>query len=320
MSFPKFVAFTAFCLFAGIAALAVIKSKQSEEHVNHSFEIDLQNKVVESAPVEAAPASFEIQTSMDGLPDADRVDQLFRCGDPHLPIVETIIYKSRVPWQKGRPAWITDYASHYKTSRHFIARSLNGKEDYFKQNVGEGDRFNVYREDKNFEFYLLIDLSRCKMWLYYEDLDTHEKELLKTYPVGLGRLDPNKPSGSLTPVGKYLLGDKIVIYKPKMLGFHNNEKIEMVRVFGSRWIPFEKEVEACSAPARGFGIHGVPWIDGELNDLVPDEQSVGKYDSDGCIRLASRDMEELFAIVITKPTTVEIVKDFHDSKFLGVGQ
>ena len=97
----------------------------------------------------------------------------------------------------------------------------------------------MYREDKNFEFYLLIDSSRCKLWLYYIDFDLDERKLIKSYPVGLGRLDENKPSGNLTPLGKYLLGDKIVIYKPKMYGYHNGQKTEMVKVFGSRWIPFE---------------------------------------------------------------------------------
>ena len=70
--------------------------------------------------------------------------------------------------------------------------------------------------------------------------------------------------------------------------------------------------------ARGFGIHGVPWIENGQNELIPDESSLGKFESDGCIRLANADMEELFAIIITKPTTVEIVKDFHLAKLPGV--
>jgi lipoprotein-anchoring transpeptidase ErfK/SrfK len=45
---------------------------------------------------------------------------------------------------------------------------------------------------------------------------------------------------------------------------------------------------------------------------------IGAYDSDGCIRLSSADIEELFSIVLTKPTFVEIVKDFHEAKLPGV--
>lgn len=271
-------------------------------------------------PVPVPEAAVEIRavpaTSHD-LPEANRIDEFFNKGDPKLPIVETITYKSRVPWQKGRPAWLSDYATYYATSRHFIARSLNGKPDYFKQDVAEGDRFNVLRKDKNINFYLLIDNSRCKMWFYYVDLDTNERVLIKSYNVGLGRVDASKPSGLLTPLGKYSLGSKIAIYKPKMTGLYNGQKVEMVQVFGSRWIPFDKEVSNVSAPAKGFGLHGIPWTPNDKGELVQDTASLGKYESDGCIRLATADIEELFAIVITKPTTIELVRDFHDAKMPG---
>jgi len=61
------------------------------------------------------------------------------------PAVETVSYSSRVPWIQGRPAWLADYASYYQTTRHFIARSLNHKSDYFSQKVAPGDRFNVLK-------------------------------------------------------------------------------------------------------------------------------------------------------------------------------
>jgi hypothetical protein len=146
------------------------------------------------------------------------------------------------------------------------------------------------------------------MHFFYTDVDSGEKVLIKSYQVGIGRPDSSKPSGLLTPIGKYQLGSKIAIYHPKSLGVYNGQKIEMVRIFGSRWIPFEKEISGCSAPAKGFGLHGVPW------ELSPDGEwrengdSLGKYESDGCIRLATRDIEEIYAIVITKPTFIEIVE------------
>jgi hypothetical protein len=258
------------------------------------------------------------QQPLKPIPEANRIAELFNKNEPKLPIVETIVYKPRVAWQKGRPAWLSDYASHYATSRHFIARSLNQKADYFKQDITEGDQFNVLKPDVNLNFYLLIDLTRSKMWFYYLDLDKDERVLLKTYNVGLGRPDSEKVSGLLTPVGKYSLGNKIAIYKPKALGFHGGQQIEMMRVFGSRWIPFEKEVAGCSHPAKGFGIHGVPWVLDKKGELVEDLDSLGKYESDGCIRLATADIEELFAIIITKPTYVELVKDFYDAKLPGI--
>lgn len=282
--------------------------------------------VVKSQPVSTSISTSpspsttakEKQQSDRLLPQADRIGNLFSQGSNKLPIVETIIYKSRVPWQKGRPAWLSDYAGHYATSRHFIARSLNGKADYLKQDISEGDRFNVFRLDKQIAFHAVVDLSRCKMWLYYLDLGTNERVLLKTYRIGAGRLANDTASGLLTPLGCYQLGDRVMVYAPKAMGYHNGQRVEMIRIFGTRWIPFGEEVRDCTAPAKGFGIHGVPWIDHPQRGLEEDTNSLGKHESDGCIRLATADIEEIFALVITKPTTIELVHDFWDAQLPGV--
>lgn len=334
MSFPKLLVLIALILFGTIGVTAFFKKgkKQPVEatvaSVGAPIEIDLGSDVVEisepvagpievPAPVVAPAGQREPVTAKAPLPEIDRIHEFFNKTDPRLPIVETITYKSRVAWQKGRPAWLSDYASHYATSRHFIARSLNGKADYFKQDIAEGDKFNVLRTDKNFEFYILVDLSRSKAWFFYHDKDTDERVLLKTYLVGLGRPDNSKLSGLLTPIGKYALGSKIAIYKPKAMGTYHGKQVEMATIFGSRWIPFEKEISGCSLPAKGFGLHGVPWVPNGKGELEEDTSSLGKYESDGCVRFATKDMEELFAIIITKPTTIELVKDFNDAKLPG---
>lgn len=273
------------------------------------------------APAAAKPVAPPPKPAIivENLPEVDRISQLFALDSSKLPIVETVSYTSRVSWMKGRPAWIADYATYYATSRHFIARSLNRKVDYFTQKVSPGDKFNVFKKDKNLQFHLLIDISRCRMWFYYVDLDLNQRVLLKTYKVGLGRLDAGRKSGSLTPVGKYSLGGKVAIYKPGTMGFFQDERTEMIRVFGTRWIPFESELEGASEPAKGLGIHGAPWVyDTQGGQLVEDKSKLGKYDSDGCVRMASEDMEEIFAIILTKPTTVELVKDFREAQLPGI--
>lgn len=252
----------------------------------------------------------------DGFPEVDRIDGLFDLYGDKLPIVETVSFTSRVPWLKDRPAWIADYAAHYQTSRHFIARGLNQKADYLSQKVSPGDQFNVFKKGKNVKFHLLVDLSLCRMWFYYLDLDNNERVLLKTYRVSLGKPDSLSASGYLTPVGKYELGDKVAIYKPGITGYFQDEKVEMVRVFGTRWLPFDREIEGCSESAKGYGIQGAPWVESPMG-LVEDRSKIGKHETDGCIRLSSEDIEEIFSIVITKPTTVELVKDFKAAKLPG---
>lgn len=325
MSRAKYFLIGAGILFGTIGYLGYNKRQIKQEPSGIVSNTVIQEIIIPSkppiSPLKTTSESPPIatQTTPDTLSEVDHIPQLFALDSSKLPIVETISYTSRVPWLKGRPAWISDYASHYETSRHFIARSLNKKVDYFSQKVGPGDKFNVFKKDKNLRFHLLIDLTKSKMRFYYIDLDTNDRVLLKTYRVGLGRIDNQKKSGYLTPVGKYELGDRIAIYKPGTMGFFQDKKSEMIRIFGTRWIPFEKEIEGCSEAAKGLGIHGTPWItDPVTGALVEDKSKIGKYDSDGCIRLSQEDMEELFAIVITKPTSVELVRDFSEAKLPGV--
>ncbi len=325
MSFPKILVTLSLFLFGAIFLMALFKGEKSESTATAAsrtvtLELDLNNEkgvaiteeLVEQIPVRRL-------TDDSALPDANRIEELFNIGEPKLPIVETIRYSSRVPWKKGRAAWIADYATHYNTSRYFISRSLAGKVDYFAQKIANGDLFNVLKEDKKLDFHLVVDLSRSKMWFYYFDADTNDRVLLKTYPVGLGRVESKKKSGYLTPLGTYLLGDRVALYKPGAMGYFNHKKVEMIRIFGTRWIPFEKAIAGCTAPAKGFGIHGSPWIeDPATKKLTEDSDSIGKYESDGCIRLNLEDIEELFSIIITKPTYVQIVADFNDANLPGL--
>lgn len=353
MTLLKLLFYSAFILFSAIGALWVYKggALKPEDIIHASsmlapieIEIDHDSKGATALPIlssiisqkepkpiappslmqEIKPAEILTKTVISKKeksekqlvrepPEADRIDEFFNLNEPKFPIVETMTYKSRVSWQKGRPAWLSDYAGHFKTSRHFIARSLNGKPDYLKQDLAEGARFNILKPDKNIQFHLIVDTSRCKIWFYYHDLDTKEKVLVKTYAAGLGRIDHSKISGLLTPLGIYSLGPRIAVYKPQIMGMHNGAKIEMIRLFGTRWIPFEKEIKGTTAPAKGFGIHGLPWVM-KNGTLIEDSSSLGKYESDGCIRMAKSDIEELYAIVITRPTSVEIVKDFFDAE------
>ncbi|MBS0627223.1 MAG: L,D-transpeptidase [Verrucomicrobia bacterium] len=316
MSFVKVLFTGVVIVFSVIGVVAITKKDKKTEHVS------LQDKVVPSSPVKTIKENnitVTAQAAETNFPSIDRVFQLFTTGPSKLPIVETIEYSSSTSWLKGRPAWLSDYAAYYGTSRHFIARSLNNSLDYFSQKIAAGDRFNVFKKDKKIEFHLALDISRLQLAFYYLDLDTHERVLLKVYPVGLGRLDQTKPSGIATPLGTYQLGEKVAVYKPGVMGFFHDKKTEMIQVFGSRWIPLGEEIKDCSEPSRGYGIHGAPWsVDSSTGHLVENTACIGKYESDGSIRLLAKDIEELYAIVITKPTFIHISKDFHDITLPGV--
>ncbi len=326
LSILKILFISAVLLFCGIGFAAFLKKDPSKNKAVAELASQSGSSEKRFAPKppviedRVLKEKLEVKSvSESDFPNIDRVFQLFTTGSSKLPIVETVEYSSSVSWLKGRPAWVSDYAMQYSTSKHFIARSLNNSLDYFSQKVSLGSKFNVFKKDRKIEFHLLIDVSLCKMAFYYLDLDTHERILLKVYKVGLGRVDPLKPSGTLTPLGCYQLGDRVSIYTPGIMGFFHDQKTEMIRVFGSRWIPFGEEIEGCTEPSRGYGLHGAPWVVGSNGgDLVENRSCIGRYESDGCVRLLKEDMEEIYAIVITKPTFVHIAKNFQDITLPGV--
>lgn len=326
-------------LFLLVGFVGVVKKKKGAKELEAtpaltSFSSDAiasdKDYVTESIPdYVMAPITYEIveekapaiipEVALEENLDIDRVERLFSKGKNKLPFVETVTYKSRVSWLQGRPAWIADYASYFGTSRHFIARSLNGKKDYYTQKVSSGDQFNVFQKNKDVRFYLVVDLSKLRMWFYAFDASSNYRYLLKTYKVGCGRVDKDSPSGCLTPLGAFNLSDKVAIYRPGVEGFFKEQKVEMIQVFGTRWMPYQGETDETAAMIKGFGMHGVPWFRHDVSgELIEDRETIGKHDSSGCIRLLQEDIEELFSIVITKPTTVEIVKEFAQAKLPGV--
>lgn len=94
-------------------------------------------------------------------------------------------------------------------------------------------------------------------------------EVRKIYPVAVGKETTPSPSGSF----------KIVNRVTNPTYYHPGQVIESgpQNPLGNRWIGLSQ---------KGYGIHGTN---------VP--RSVGKAASHGCIRMAKKDLEELFEIV-----------------------
>ena len=311
-------------LFAGIGFAAWWKKQALKDNLENASppSVVVAEEIfqpVEAPPPAPPPLPQTAPKPVRPLPHADRIRELFNVHSPKFPFVNTIVYKSRAEWIPDRPAWIVDYASRYKTSTHFLARSLNNnRPDYNVPNVSEGNRFNVLAIDRPLEFLLVIDLSRCHLWFYCYDSESDERWLIKDYPVGLGRLDPSTPSGCLTPLGTFTLGSRVASYAPKAYGWHKGERTELVTVFGTRWIPFDEEIGECSDSARGYGIHGLPLLyDERRQNYVESTEGLEGYESDGCIRMRSTDVEELYAVIVSRPTTLFLVRDFFDAVLPG---
>lgn len=333
MSLPKVFLVVSLVLFSIIGIVALGKKNPEQKDVSlvvAKEEVDLslfadakstpspelpiepafKDPVVDCAQEEAKPVVIEHDPEEEGL------QALFVKGSS-CPIVETITYKRHVPWKHRRAAWLADYAQHYKTSLDFIYRSLNGGRGYSAVNVTDGARFNVFKKDVPFRFHLIVSISSCRLRAYYVLPKEKKAVFLKSYEVCLGKKDASKPSTCLTPLGTYSLGDRVATFRPKMMGKHKGKTIESIQVFGSYWVPFEKQIDGCTEPAKGYGIHGTPIVrDSTSGTLEEDTSSIGHYESDGCIRLSGKDMQELFSLVSTQKSFVEIVPSFDRSKLL----
>jgi len=110
-------------------------------------------------------------------------------------------------------------------------------------------------------------------------------KFFKRYPVGTGRFEK-------TPVGTFVITDKQkepVWWRPdgKEIAFGDSQNI-----LGTRWMAIRATGD--TLPVRGYGVHGT-W----------DDNSIGKSESAGCIRMHNRDVEQLYTLV-TVGTPVKI--------------
>ena len=124
----------------------------------------------------------------------------------------------------------------------------------------------------NAPFTILVDKASNLLLLKCDE------EVFKTYTVATGH-------DNCTPIGTFKIIEKIV----KPTWYKDNKAIPASspeNILGTRWMGFDKE---------GYGIHGT---------TLPD--SLGKQATAGCVRMANRDVEELFSIV-PQGTEVTIV-------------
>lgn len=286
MNFPRIVFTGAILLFSMIAFIGIVKKvvyKTTSSRAERRY-------LKEAGGSHQGPLQSPLVAVKGDFPSIDRIHALFAGS---LPIVKILHYKSSVAWLPGRPAWISDYSARYHTSSHFIMRSLSKSKTYQSQLIREGDEIVIFDPAISLHFFCVVDLSNCKLGLYYYDEDHDERVFLKAYSVAVGKA--RKEGDSTTPQGKYSLGSKVGIYKKGEIGYHLGRKVEMIQVYGTRWIPLEG--------ASGLGIQGNPLIRGK-------ERVENGQVTDGCIKLCREDLEELFAIVTSKPTEVIITKDF----------
>jgi len=102
-------------------------------------------------------------------------------------------------------------------------------------------------------YHIRISLSKRRLSLF------DRSKLVKVYPVGVGKIATQTPRG-----------DFVIINK---VPYPNSYKGGPLTVFGTFWLGLNKP---------HYGIHG-----------TNRPSSIGKYVSNGCIRMYNKDVEEL---------------------------
>ncbi len=134
------------------------------------------------------------------------------------------------------------------------------------------------------KFSIVMDIKRNELFLNYDD------KLFKRYKISSGADD------SSTPLGNFEIKEKIKdpTWYPVSGGVIPPSSAE--NILGSRWMGLWK-----SRTKTGYGIHE-----------AVDPSDIGKYVTNGCIRMIKEDLEELYDIVIIG-TPVKIINSSIDN-------
>src|ERR1700723_1568526 len=106
MSIPKFLIVAALTIFTLIAVGAFLKGRSSKQTKRETPPVEVA--LDEEVRVIPAPERADVPARESAIPEVNRINEFFNKGENKFPIVQTVTYKSRVPWQKGRPAWVSD--------------------------------------------------------------------------------------------------------------------------------------------------------------------------------------------------------------------
>ena len=152
------------------------------------------------------------------------------------------------------------------------------------------DRPELLRADQRIKviegpFNVVVYKSNFSMDLYLQD------KYIKTYRVGLGRVEHETPSGGWQVVS----GGKLI--KPTWTDPDTNKTFvgnDPDYPLGSRWIAIEG-IDDVTRSRTGFAIHG-----------TKDPESIGTRSSRGCIRLYNGDVIEVYNLLYGGISEVQI--------------
>ena len=137
-------------------------------------------------------------------------------------------------------------------------------------------------------FHAEVSKSNYTFDLFLEN--EHGRVLVASYPVGLGEFDA-------TPTGRFVVREHSKLINPQWRNprtgefFYSNDPKNPI---GERWIGI-KGIDPTNNELLGYGIHG-----------TIDEDSIGRMESMGCIRMHDADVKLVYDALTERGSIIEI--------------
>jgi len=175
-----------------------------------------------------------------------------------------------------------DYVVQQGDTTQRIGRQYKVTEELISQ-VNGGMNKNVIRAGRrlkvvNGPFHATVIKSTFEMHLYLQNV------YVRTYKVALG-------ADNSTPTGKWVVSDRLT--NPTWTNPRTGQRIaanDPQNPLGEYWIALEG-IDGRALGQSGYGIHG-----------TIDDSSIGTQASMGCVRLSSKDIEVVYAVLVPGST------------------
>jgi len=189
-----------------------------------------------------------------------------------------IIFTPHARPSPGYPSNIVFHTVKPRETLGAIARRYGVTEGAIRRLNGISPETHIIRPDEELKILrgrceIFVDSTALRMTVWING------SYFKEYPVGLGREER-------TPIGKFRIASRVVDPDWTPPGRERIPFGDPRNILGTRWLGF-----APSGAGRGIGIHGSVLKDGVW-------QGVGERASEGCIRMANPDVEELFDFAV----------------------
>lgn len=250
--------------------------KDISEHTSQLEEIESEQSAIELPNVESTPLDFtEVDALTQSGDDVAALRQLsvwyWERPEDRSQFQDRLDVLARRIYFQNHPHYMPPYSVNFGDRFETIAKDYHVPWEYLSkinrtspEKLRAGQKLKVIRGP----FGVVVDLSDMELTVH-----AHGYYVVRM-PIGIGKDES-------TPIGTFQVTDKVVdpiYYGPESVVAAEDPSNPL----GEYWIAFSDNDETI----QGFGLHG-----------TIDPSSIGKAESQGCVRLHNQDIEDLYHLL-----------------------